>query len=76
MLSRNGNKIFYKYSCCVAKIKNCFTGKTLETDFVDMSTLNLYKQQVTAKENNVLNNFRLVSAAGKVSYDTNVCVLG
>ncbi len=76
MLSRNGNKIFYKYSCCVAKLKNCLTVKTPETDFGDMSSLNFDKQEVTAKENNVLNNFRLVYAAGKVSYDTNVCVLG
>lgn len=76
VLSRNGNKIFYKYSCCVAKIKNCFKGKTPEADSGDFSSLYLDRQQVDAKENNIFNSFRLVSANSKFYYETNICTLG
>jgi hypothetical protein len=76
VLTRNGNKVFYKYSCCVAKIKNCFKAKTAEADHGEMSTHYLDRQEVDAKESNVFNNFHLVSANGKFFYETNICTLG
>ena len=75
-LGRKDSKIFYKYSCCKAKVVNCFEITTKLTDSGDLSTLNLAKQKVDALDNNVFSMIKLLTDNNAFSYKANVCTIG
>lgn len=76
VLTRTGDNINYKYTCCTAKVSNCYKYNTLQTDSGDNSIFFLDRQEVDAKESNIFSSIHLVSHIGKFFYETNVCTLG
>lgn len=74
-LKRNNDKIYYKYNCCKASVKNSFEFNSNATNPGNGSISNLSLQEIDAKENNVIKSFQLISKQGKVNYKADISTL-
>lgn len=74
-LKRNNDKIYYKYNCCKANVKNSFEFNSKPSEAGNGRIGRLSLQEIDGKDNNVIKSFILVNNKGNINYKAQISTL-